>query len=132
MIKILLFGFVVVVSLIGSVNIINTLTTNLILRRREFAALKCIGLTQKGLKKMITLEGMLYGIVGSLYGSIIGISLSYAMYRSMNEVREQSYKLPVDSIIIAVAGAMIIGYISVQAPLRRMKKENLIDVVREE
>ncbi|MBM7871699.1 putative ABC transport system permease protein [Clostridium pascui] len=132
MVKILLFGFVVVVSLIGSVNIINTLTTNLILRRREFAALKCIGLTQKGLKKMITLEGMLYGIVGSLYGSIIGTSLSYAMYRSMNEVREQSYKLPIDSVIIAMAGAMIIGYISVQAPLRRMKKENLIDVVREE
>lgn len=132
MIKILLFGFVVVVSLIGSVNIINTLTTNLILRRREFAALKCIGLTQKGLKKIVTLEGMLYGIVGSLYGSVIGTLLSYAIYNGINDVREQSYKLPVDSIAIAVAGAMIIGYISVQAPLRRMKKDNLIDVVREE
>ncbi|WP_097027009.1 ABC transporter permease [Clostridium peptidivorans] len=132
MVKILLFGFVVVVSLIGSVNIINTLTTNLILRRREFAALKCIGLTQKGLKKIITLEGMLYGIVGSLYGSIIGSLLSYAIYKGMNNVREQSYKIPMDSIAIAVAGAMIIGYISVQAPLRRMKKDNLIDVVREE
>lgn len=132
MIKILLFGFVVVVSLIGSVNIINTLTTNLILRRREFAALKCIGLTQKGLRKIITLEGMLYGIVGSIYGSIIGSLLSYGIYKGMNNVREQSYKLPIDSIAIAVAGAMIIGYISVQAPLRRMKKDNLIDVVREE
>lgn len=132
MVKILLFGFVVVVSLIGSVNIINTLTTNLILRRREFAALKCIGLTQKGLKKIITLEGMLYGIVGSLYGSIIGTLLSYAIYNGINGVREQSYRLPIDSIAIAVAGAMIIGYISVQAPLRRMKKDNLIDVVREE
>lgn len=132
MIKILLFGFVVVVSLIGSVNIINTLTTNLILRRREFAALKCIGLTQKGLRKIITLEGMLYGIVGSIYGSIIGSLLSYGIYKGMNNVREQSYKLPIDSIAIAVAGAMIIGYISVLAPLKRMKNDNLIDTVREE
>ncbi|QGU94582.1 FtsX-like permease family protein [Clostridium bovifaecis] len=132
MIKILLFGFVIVVSLIGSVNIVNTLTTNLILRKREFAALKCIGLTERGLRKMITLEGMLYGIMGSIYGSVIGSLLSYSMYKGINGVREQSYALPIDSIIIAVAGAMFIGYISVQAPLRKMKKENLIDAVRED
>lgn len=132
MIKILLYGFVIVVSLIGSVNIINTLTTNIILRRREFAALKCIGLTQKGLRKIITLEGMLYGIKGSIYGSIIGTFLSYAIYKNMNYVREQSYRLPLDSILITVAGTMIIGYISVQAPLRRMKRENLIEAVRED
>lgn len=132
MVKILLYGFVIVVSLIGSVNIINTLTTNIILRRREFAALKCIGLTQKGLRKMITLEGMLYGIMGSIYGSVVGCLLSYLLYSSMNGMREQIYRLPVDSIAIAAVGAMLIGYISVQAPLKRMKKENLIDAVRED
>lgn len=132
MVKILLFGFVIVVSLIGCVNIINTLTTNIILRKREFAALKCIGLTQKGLRKMITLEGMLYGIVGSIYGSIIGSILSYVLFNNMNGVREQVYRLPIDSIAIGLAGAMLIGYISIQAPLRRIKKENLIDAVRED
>lgn len=132
MVKILLFGFVIVVSLIGCVNIINTLTTNIILRRREFAALKCIGLTQKELRKIVTLEGMLYGIVGSIYGSIIGTAFSYVIYRNINEVREQSYSLPIESIAIAVIGTMLIGYISTQAPLRRMKRDNLIDAVREE
>lgn len=132
MVEILLFGFVIVVSLIGCVNIINTLTTNLILRRREFAALKCIGLTQKELKKIITLEGMLYGIVGSIYGSIIGTLFSYVIYRNLNGAREQSYSLPIESIAIAVIGTMLIGYISIQAPLRRMKRVNLIDAVREE
>jgi len=132
MAKILLYGFVIVVSLIGSVNIINTLTTNIILRRREFASLKSIGLTQKGLRKMITLEGILYGIMGSFYGSIVGTILSYMLYRGIIDMREQSYHIPVDAILVAVAGAMFIGYISVLAPLRRMKKANLIDVVRED
>lgn len=132
MVKILLYGFVIVVSLIGSVNIINTLTTNIILRRREFAALKSIGLTQKGLRKMISLEGILYGIVGSFYGSIFGLLLSYMLYKGIGDIREQSYTLPVDSILIAAAGAMIIGYLSVLAPVRRMKKDNLIEAVREE
>jgi putative ABC transport system permease protein len=40
MIQILVYGFVIVVSLISCVNIINTITTNIILRKREFAALK--------------------------------------------------------------------------------------------
>lgn len=132
MVKILLYGFVIVVSLIGSVNIINTLTTNIILRRREFAALKSIGLTQKGLRKIISLEGILYGIVGSFYGTIAGLILSYMLYRGVSDIREQIFKLPLDAVAIASAGAMIIGYLSVLAPLRRMKKDNLIEAVREE
>lgn len=132
MIKILLYGFVVVVSLIGCVNIINTLTTNIILRRREFAALKSIGLTQKGLRKMITLEGMLYGIMGSVYGAILGSILSYLIYNGISNVREQSYMLPYEAIAIAAAGTMLIGYLSVLAPLKRLKKDNIIDVVRED
>ena len=132
MAKILLYGFVVVVTLISTVNIINTLTTNIILRRKEFAILKSIGLTQKGLRKMITLEGMLYGIYGTIYGSVFGSLLSYALFKGISDVREQSYQLPLNAILIATIGAILIGYLSVLAPIRRMRKDNLIDVVRED
>lgn len=132
MMQILVYGFVIVVSLIGSVNIINTLTTNIILRKREFAALKSIGLTQRGLKKMITFEGVLYGIVGTIYGSIIGCLASYGMYTGLGGIREFQWSIPWDAVIISGAFAIIIGYISVLAPLRRMKNENLIEAIREE
>lgn len=132
MIQILIYGFVIVVSLIGSVNIVNTLTTNLILRRREFAALKAIGLTQRGLKKMIVLEGFMYGIVGTLYGSIIACGISYVMFRGLVGVREFGWSIPWDAIAIAGACTLVIGYLSVLSPLSRIKKENLIDAIREE
>jgi putative ABC transport system permease protein len=132
MIQILIYGFVIVVSLIGSVNIINTLTTNIILRKREFAALKSIGLTQKGLRKMITLEGLLYGIAGTVYGSIAGCLLSFAMYTGLNGARELPWNIPWDSVIIAGVSAIVIGYLSVLAPLRRINNENLIEAIREE
>lgn len=132
MIKILIYGFVVVVSLIGSVNIINTLTTNIILRRKEFATLKAVGLTQKGLKKMIVLEGLLYAIVGTIYGSIISCGLSYMMYKGINGVREFSWPVPWSGMLIAAAAAVIIGYFSVLSPLSRINRENLIDVIRED
>lgn len=132
MVKILLYGFVLVVSLIGSVNIVNTLTTNIILRKREFATLKSIGLTQKGLKKMIVLEGLLYGIVGAIYGSIIGCMISFLLYKAMGGFREFGWMVPWQAIAIAGAASIIIGYLSVLSPLSRIKKENLIESVRED
>ncbi len=132
MIKLLLYGFVLVVSLIGSVNIINTLTTNIILRKREFATLKSIGLTQKGLKKMIVLEGLLYGIVGSIYGSVIGCGISFLLYKSISSFREFGWSVPWEAIVIAGTFSIVIGYISVLSPLSRIKKENLIESVRED
>lgn len=132
MVKILAYGFIVVVSLIGSVNTINTLTTNIILRKKEFAALKSIGLTQKGLKKMIVLEGLLYGIVGTIYGSIISCGLSYLIYRNLDNENNVAFAIPWSGIAIAGAAALIIGYLSVLAPLSRIKKENIIEAIREE
>jgi len=132
MIQILLYGFVVVVSLIGSVNIINTITTNIILRKREFSTLMSIGLTQKGLKKMIVLEGLLYGVVGTIYGSIIGSGLSFLMFSGLSEVREFGWQIPWVAITISGVAALTIGYLSVLAPLRRIKKENIIEAIRED
>ncbi|MBU3090514.1 FtsX-like permease family protein [Clostridium sp. CF011] len=132
MTKILLYGFVLVVSLIGSVNIINTLTTNIILRKREFATLKSIGLTQKGLKKMIVLEGLLYGIVGAIYGCIIGCGISFMMFKAMGGFREMRWMVPWEAIAIAGTFSIVISYISVLSPLSRIKKENLIEAVRED
>jgi putative ABC transport system permease protein len=131
-VNILIYGFVVVVSLIGSVNIINTLTTNIILRKREFAALKSIGLTQKGLKKTILLEGLLYSIMGTIYGSVIGCGLSFLIFKAFGSVRELSFKMPWSAIAIAGSTALFIGYISVLAPLSRIKNENLIEAIRED
>lgn len=132
MIQILLYGFVIVVSLIGSVNIINTITTNILLRKGEFAALKSIGLTQKGLRKMIVVEGLLYSIFGTVYGSIIASILSFLMYRGFQGVREFSWSVPWTSIVFAGIVSLIIGYISVLSPLSRIKKDNIIDTIRED
>ncbi|HBJ2614029.1 TPA: FtsX-like permease family protein [Clostridium botulinum] len=132
MMEILVYSFIAVISLIGSVNIINTVTTNIILRKREFAALKSIGLTQKGLKKMVTLEGILYGITGAIYGSVLGCGLSYLLANQLMKSREFVWPVPWQAIVIASVSAILIGYISVLSPLSRIKKENLIEAIRED
>lgn len=50
------YGFSVLISMIAIANVFNTITTNIMLRRREFAMLKSIGLGERGFRKMMNYE----------------------------------------------------------------------------
>lgn len=131
-IMILLMGFTIVVSLISAVNIINTVTTNILLRRNELSALKAMGMTKNQMKRMITFEGVLFGIYGGVIGSILGTWLSYLLYDPMNSIRHFAFALPWENIIIAMAAVIIMGYVSALIPLRRLRRENIIEGIRGE
>ncbi|MCG7409471.1 FtsX-like permease family protein [Paenibacillus sp. ACRRX] len=131
-IKVLVYGFIAVISLIGSVNIINTITISIIIRRKELAALKSIGMSQKGLKKMIIYEALIYGVSGSLQGIFFGCILSYIIYVAASGVLKLEWTIPYIACIITFAAALIISYVSVLIPLRKIQKDNIIDVIREE
>ncbi|MGL5352583.1 MAG: ABC transporter permease, partial [Clostridium sp.] len=86
MIQVLVYGFISVIALISSINIINTITMNITLRRKESAMLKSIGMSQKDLKQIIAYEGLFYGIFGGVLGAIIGCALSYTLYDVISEM----------------------------------------------
>lgn len=109
--SILLYGFIFVVVIIGCLNISNTISTNLILRVKEFAVLKALGMTQKAVKKMILLEGLLYGIVSALYGTIIGTIIYYIIFKTLAGVSEVAWIIPWKDIIVAAAGSILITFI---------------------
>ena len=46
-----IYGFIGLLSLIAITSVVTTISTNLALRKQEFAMLKSIGMTKKGLKK---------------------------------------------------------------------------------
>ena len=60
-VAIFLYGFIIVITLIGVTNIFNTISTNMALRKSEFASLKSIGMTKKEFNKMIRLETVFIG-----------------------------------------------------------------------
>ena len=81
LVAIFLYGFIIVISLIGITNIFNTITTNMELRKREFAMLKSVGMTKKEFNRMIRLESMFMGFKSLSYGIIIGVALSYVVFK---------------------------------------------------
>ncbi|MCG4584988.1 ABC transporter permease, partial [Anaerosalibacter bizertensis] len=130
--NIFLYGFVAVIALISCVNIINTISTNLILRTRELAMIKAVGMAQKSVKKMVALESIYYGLIATIYGGIIGTGLSYVLYKIVMEIREFEWMIPWNSILISSIGAIAVALISAYIPLKRINNGNIIDKIKME
>ncbi|WP_096635617.1 ABC transporter permease [Clostridium cochlearium] len=129
-INIFLYGFVSVITLIGCLNIINTISTNLLLRKRELAMIRAVGMDRGKMSKMICIEGIYYGVIASIYGGIIGTVLSYELFKIMQNLRGFQWAFPIKEILTAVIGAIIISLISTYIPLRKINKENVIENIR--
>ncbi len=57
------YGFIILISLISMTNVFNTISTSIALRRREFAMLRSVGLTQRGFARMMDYEQQALGIL---------------------------------------------------------------------
>ena len=61
-INVFVYGFIVIISLIGIINVVNTISLNILLKKKEFGTLGTIGMSERQLSKMVILEGMLHGL----------------------------------------------------------------------
>lgn len=130
--QIFIYGFLIVVGSIGSLNIINTVQTNLLLRRREFGLLQAVGMTAAQLRRMTSMEGVWYGVIGSVWGLAAGVGLCYFLFVQMNEIQGVPFRFPWPGALTACACAMAVGLLAVQGPMRRMSDANLVEELREE
>ena len=130
LIGIFLYGFIIVITLIGVTNIFNTITTNMELRKQEFAMLKSIGMTNKEFKKMIRLESIFMGAKALVIGIPLGTLLSYVIYYLFNSPEE--YKFPLVAIIITIIAVYLLITIIMHYSLKKINKQNTIETIRNE
>lgn len=130
--QIFVYGFVTVISLVSVTNIINTISTNINLRKKELAIIKSIGVTPSGFNKMIYLESFLYGALALLWGIPIGILLTILMNTILGDVISFGLVLPYSAILICIVAIFIITFIASYIPMRKINKENIIDNIRQD
>ena len=132
LVAIFLYGFIIVISLIGITNIINTINTNMNLRRRELAMLKSIGMTKNEFNKMINLESIMYSTKALIIGIPLGILGSFAIYKAFANGSDYGYLFPWQAIIIAILVVYILVSLIMHFALRKTRNENIIDVIKDE
>lgn len=132
-VKILLYGFVSLVTLIGVTSVLNTINTSISLRRKEFAVLRSIGLTPKGFNKILLFESLFFGLKSLLYSIPVAIFIVILLHLSFNGiVTFNNILFPFDSILIAIVGVFIIIIICMFYSSNKIKSENILEAIRNE
>ena len=131
-IQLLLYGFITLVTLIGVTSVFNTINTSMALRRREFAVLRSVGLSPKGFKKMLCWESIFYGLSALGWG----LPISFLVILLFNNVFEQmiqnQFFFPMKELIICIIAVFVIVFMTVLYATKKIKKENILDAIREE
>lgn len=130
-VKVFMYGFIMLITMITFANIINTITASIDLRRREFAMIKSVGITPKGFKKMIALESVFYGIDSLL----ISIPVSIGINLLLNKIVGDG-KLPfkfnfVMYMIVIIAVLLFVGTTMVYS-IKKIKKDNIAENLKNE
>lgn len=130
LVAIFLYGFIIVIALIGVTNIFNTITTSMELRRPEFAMLRSIGMTKKEFNRMIRLESIFLGLRSLIYGIVIGLVLSVIIYNAAGLIG--SYRPPVIAIVISSLVVFALISLIMRYSINRINKQNIIETIRNE
>lgn len=131
-IQVFSYGFIVLISLIAAANVFNTISTNIGLRRREFAMLKSVGMTQKGFHQMMNYECILYGSKALLLGLPVSAVITYLIYMTVSGGYETVYHLPWGAIGIAVLSVFLVVFSTMLYAMGKIKKDNPIDGLKNE
>lgn len=126
------YGFIGIITLIGVTNIFNTLTSNIDLRQREFAMLKSIGMTKKEFNKMINLETLFYSLKALIFGIVLGLIASSAIYKAFAQSLDYGFKIPMQAMLISILFVFVIVFIIMKFAIGKINKQNIIDTIRKE
>jgi putative ABC transport system permease protein len=132
LVNLFFYGFLTLITLIGVTNIVNTLDTNIKLRRREIAMLKSVGLTPGGFRRMLQYESLFYGLTALLYGLPLGIALSVFIYYQFGGVSTFAFTLPWGAILACIAGALAIVFATMAVSGAMIRNDNIVDTIKAE
>lgn len=132
LISVFLYGFVGLIMLICVMNIINTISTGVQLRKREFAMIKSIGITRQKFYRMICFESLFYGIKALIYGLPISFVIMYGIYRITSDHFSTPFQIPWRMVMITVAGIFLILSLTMLYAIARIRKDNIVETIRNE
>lgn len=129
LLKMLVCVFTVLMTMIIGLNVCNTISNTIHVRRNEFAVLRSVGMTSGGLKKMLLLESALYGVKSLIFAIPISLLIHYVMYSLISEgmtpfmfyIRWKAYGIAV----------ILVGIIVVMAMLFSMRSVAKVEIVKE-
>ena len=124
-----MYGFTILLTLIAIANIVNTISTAVHMRRQEFAMFRSVGMEEKGIRKMLLLETILYGIRALIIGIPVSILLSFLMFNTI-ENRVFAFELNYPMYLVMVIAVFVIIGLSMLLSAGKIKDDSIIEALK--
>lgn len=127
-IRLLCWGLILFIGLIGILNIINTVYTNIHTRVNEIGMQRAIGMSNRSLYKTFLWEGAYYGLIASVVGSICGYICTIFVAAAENDSLTLS-AFPAVPVLEAAAVSVAACLIATAVPLRGIGRMSIVESI---
>ncbi|GMQ64812.1 ABC transporter permease [Vallitalea maricola] len=129
--SVLMYGLAIVVTIIGFINYINTMSASILARKKEIGILQAVGLSNRQLNNLVELESLFYIIITIFTGLTIGNVSGYIICNKANDLMGGlTYSYPYIQSCLFVA-LMLIGHIVVMKIIKiNLFKDSLVNRIR--
>ena len=128
--EIVMYGFVILLILMGFTSVISTLATNIRIRSREFAVLKSVGMTNKSLCRMLYSESVFCVVKALVPGVILGIAIPFLINLSIRKAFPVLYHIPWVALFGGIFVLIGIVFFITRAEIHKLRDKSIIDEIR--
>ena len=125
-------GIAFVLGLIGILNFINVMSVGVIVRKREFAALRSVGMSRGQVRAMLMCEGAGYAAFTLLFAVLPGNALTYGIFKMFQqEAAYAVFTYPVMPVLITIALILIVCAAAPEMMYRSVNQSSITEQLRE-
>lgn len=125
--------FIAITTAIAVANVFNTLANSIILRRREFAMLKSIGMGNRAFWRMIALECASYALRGLIIGLVLGAGVTFMVFQAMSlSFAGLDFEMPLGWVLGAIGLVVSVLALSTLYALRKSSAGSIVQTLRED
>lgn len=137
--QLLLYGFLILVILMSVVNIFTTITINILLRSRELAILKSVGMSDKQFDKMLRGENYIACLRSIIFGTVVSLILLFATKVIIDKGNVNiDFRFIADilgsinyiALAISIILIYLITFVSTFFAKKSIKSQDIVEVIR--
>ncbi len=127
--QVFIYGFIGLITLITAANIINTISTSIALRRKEFAMLQSVGTTPAGFRRMIYLESLFYGWRALVGGILVSLLVCWFLNRILaTDIIPFRVNIPLYLAVTAAVLALV--SLPMLYAVSRLKGDSIVETLK--
>ena len=128
-----MFDVLSVISMVvAALGVINTLTMSVVERTREIGMLRSVGMTRAQIWRMILSEAALIGLVGGLFGLLVGMILArlFILGASNSQGYAVNFYVPWVPVLTSVLVSLVVSQLAAMLPARRAARLRIISAIQ--